>query len=1065
MHSSGTPVGAGAIPLGPFGFEPVFDCMFELATAARLLLAATDPAGVYAAAKSEARRLVGADGVSIVRREGEHCHYVDEEAIGPLWKGKRFPLTACISGWVILHGQTVVLEDIYADARIPHEAYRSTFVQSLVMAPLGTVAPSGAIGCYWAHRHQASEREVRLIEQLASVMDQALRRLAGVAPGEATGGKKIASGAENRSLLEAALQAAPVFIVVTDDEGRIRQLNRAAEELTGRSAAELTGWKLSDLAQAPALTAMPPSPGDAPALPRLQGSHRRTWRTVRGERRTIEWHGTTFVSPQDGSTCVLLTGTDVTVQERAAGLFEQFFEYSAVMNCILDSRRRILRSNAASSEITGYLPTELVGMSVGRLLVRPERANARVLLAALRAGEAVVNQESCIRCKDGQERWLLWTAVPLPQQGITLLGARDVTERRNIMHQLRDRERQLQTFLHFNPAIIFIKDRTGRYLKVNRAFEEHFGLEAVKVVGRHDSDLFSPAQAEQFLAHDRRVLATEEAVECEETTEHPGGPRLTLAQRFPLRNTTGEIYGIGGIASDITELRQTNERLRQQARFIADVLDSLSAHVAVLDPRGTILAVNQAWRRFAEQNGSRDANAYTGSNYLEVCRRVTGAGAAQARAVLNGVRAVLAGRRKSFSLEYPCHGPDGPRWFLVRTSPLVGPLTGAVVAHEDITQRKRATDSVQRIAEVVAEPADAGFMDRIARALAAISGNEHATIGELLPDGQHIRVVAAHSPIIPAGMTYQLAGTPCENVVGRDACYYADGVARLFPADLFLAEHQIESYAGMPLWDSRKRPLGLVVLLSHRPLAEPELTVALMRIVATRVAGEIERSRSDQQLRQMTGNLLRSQDHERRVLGRELHDSTAQALAALEINLAALAKQAAALSPTGQRLLQDAQELAGQCTSEIRALAYALRPPLLDELGLVPALRVLVQGFARRSGIRCRFHATHRPPALRPEAELALFRVTQEALANVHRHSGSDTAEIRLTRTKGALRLAVIDHGLGLGRSRPRRPVEFGVGLTGMQERLHQLDGALELRSNSRGTRVIATLPCPPEQK
>lgn len=114
-----------------------------------------------------ARQLTDADGATFVLRDGDHCHYADEDAIGPLWKGQRFPLASCISGWVMLNRQPVAIENIYADPRIPHQAYRPTFIKSLTMVPIGHDEPRGAIGCYWASRHQASGEELMLHQALA----------------------------------------------------------------------------------------------------------------------------------------------------------------------------------------------------------------------------------------------------------------------------------------------------------------------------------------------------------------------------------------------------------------------------------------------------------------------------------------------------------------------------------------------------------------------------------------------------------------------------------------------------------------------------------------------------------------------------------------------------------------------------------------------------------------------------------------------------------------------------------------------------------------------------------
>ncbi len=114
-----------------------------------------------------ARELTGCDGATLVLRDNDECYYADEDAIGPLWKGSRFPIQACVSGWAMLNRDAAVIPDIYRDPRIPHAVYRPTFVKSLVMVPIRKRDPVGAIGNYWAHRHQPSDREVSLLQALA----------------------------------------------------------------------------------------------------------------------------------------------------------------------------------------------------------------------------------------------------------------------------------------------------------------------------------------------------------------------------------------------------------------------------------------------------------------------------------------------------------------------------------------------------------------------------------------------------------------------------------------------------------------------------------------------------------------------------------------------------------------------------------------------------------------------------------------------------------------------------------------------------------------------------------
>lgn len=157
--------------------EPLRDAMARLVMVIQELSLARDVTTVMAIVRHAARALTGADGASFVLREGTLCYYADEEAIGPLWKGQRFPMCACISGWAMLHRQHVVVEDIYADPRIPTAAYAPTFVKSLVMVPIRTLDPLGAIGTYWAQRHRASPEEVRLLQALADSTAVALENI------------------------------------------------------------------------------------------------------------------------------------------------------------------------------------------------------------------------------------------------------------------------------------------------------------------------------------------------------------------------------------------------------------------------------------------------------------------------------------------------------------------------------------------------------------------------------------------------------------------------------------------------------------------------------------------------------------------------------------------------------------------------------------------------------------------------------------------------------------------------------------------------------------------------
>lgn len=123
---------------------------------------------IMSVVRGRMRSLIGADGITFVLREGDRCHYADEDAISPLWKGQRFPASTCISGWAMAHRQAVVIEDIYEDPRIPHAAYRPTFVKSLVMTPVRLEDPIAAIGAYWSTRHTPTQVQLDALTRIAN---------------------------------------------------------------------------------------------------------------------------------------------------------------------------------------------------------------------------------------------------------------------------------------------------------------------------------------------------------------------------------------------------------------------------------------------------------------------------------------------------------------------------------------------------------------------------------------------------------------------------------------------------------------------------------------------------------------------------------------------------------------------------------------------------------------------------------------------------------------------------------------------------------------------------------
>jgi two-component system NarL family sensor kinase len=219
---------------------------------------------------------------------------------------------------------------------------------------------------------------------------------------------------------------------------------------------------------------------------------------------------------------------------------------------------------------------------------------------------------------------------------------------------------------------------------------------------------------------------------------------------------------------------------------------------------------------------------------------------------------------------------------------------------------------------------------------------------------------------------------------------------------------------------------------------------------------------AEEALNRLSARLLQMQDDERRNIARELHDTTAQNLLAMTLNAARL-RDPLRQSDANSRILGEIIALGEQSLQEVRTLSYLLHPPLLDEMGLPAALRWLCKGFSRRSGIEVETDIDDRGLSLSREAATALFRVAQEALSNVHRHSGSPSARLSLQKAGQTIRLAVADRGAGLASRLASAEAgnlqNLGVGIAGMRVRLEQLGGILDIESGPSGTEVIAVLP------
>ena len=260
----------------------------------------------------------------------------------------------------------------------------------------------------------------------------------------------------------------------------------------------------------------------------------------------------------------------------------------------------------------------------------------------------------------------------------------------------------------------------------------------------------------------------------------------------------------------------------------------------------------------------------------------------------------------------------------------------------------------------------------------------------------------------------------------------------------------------------RHSPLHNAVLL--------QLFLAVLAISGLSLAALImERTDAETALRHLSGRLLRIQDAERRRLARELHDSSGQHLVALQMNLGALARLPADNDRERTELLARCQTILDRVVKEIRTLSHLLYPPLLDEAGLVSALRWYVDGLSERSGLEVELNVSQNFERLPEDLETPIFRIVQECLTNIHRHSGSAVARISLVRLPGQVVLRIRDEGRGIGVEFPgdqaQLASDFGVGIRGIAERVHELRGQLRIKRAVPGTLVEVVFPLPSRKR
>jgi signal transduction histidine kinase len=279
--------------------------------------------------------------------------------------------------------------------------------------------------------------------------------------------------------------------------------------------------------------------------------------------------------------------------------------------------------------------------------------------------------------------------------------------------------------------------------------------------------------------------------------------------------------------------------------------------------------------------------------------------------------------------------------------------------------------------------------------------------------------------------------------------------------DLALSQG-VQAAWSVPILSKERNILGTLILFYPTPQPPGERDLELMEQAIHMAAIAIECHRNEEELREFSRRLCQSQDEERRRIARELHDSTGQKLAALDMTLSKVQRTIPTQPRECDEILLECRSLTRTVSDELRTLSYLLHPPLLDECGLNAALQCYMTGINQRNGLLVEVEIPQNLRRLSEEAELAIFRVVQASLTNVHLHSGANKATVRIEQNLAGIVVEVSDEGQGIPDGvldHSSRAGTVGVGITGMRERVKQLGGRLEIETSPQGTNVRARIP------
>ena len=505
----------------------------------------------------------------------------------------------------------------------------------------------------------------------------------------------------------------------------------------------------------------------------------------------------------------------------------------------------------------------------------------------------------------------------------------------------------------------------------------------------------------------------------------------------PVLDANKKVTHMVGVARDVTEQRDTQRALRENERNYRILLNSLKDHaVLTLDPHGYVTNWHNAAERMLGFSGKEALGMHFSRFYPSED--------ISSEKPIREIDQVL--REGRFEGEGWRVRKDGSRfWAEVVIAQLrddEGQLLGFAVVTRDISERKRTEEELAKRESLLAE----------AESLANLGSWElDLRTGEMTWSLQLYRILG-YDPAQTMPTFAEFA-----RLIQLDLNYEMHHDSPSVPSH----RYPIESVIRWELLDGSARILHTRAWPSHSG-GEP------LRMIGT-TEDVTERTKQETELRRLSRQLLHARDAEQRRIARDLHETAVQSMAAIKMMLGRIRNMVPKSSKRARDLVRSTTVVADEIIREVRTISHLMHPPLLDEGGLYPALHWYARGFSERSGIAANLQMDEVFGRLPRDTDITIFRIVQEALTNVHRHSSSRDAIIRVMRSGASVRVEIEDHGKGmplLAGPAGEKDVQLGVGTAGMRERVAQLSGKFEIRSApAKGTVVTAILPASDRQE